>query len=130
MKFIRLLLCVWAFGLLSFPIAHAEDADKSEATEETVFFSEIKDIPVMEGLTELKKEALIFDKPWGRIVQVQAVGDVDQDQVLMFYWQTLPSLGWTRLVSGKFAREGELLLVDIQQKSKNETVLILQLEPR
>lgn len=108
----------------------ATDEDQA-ASEETIFFSKMKEIPVMDGLTEAKGQALVFDKPWGRIVQVKASGQVDPDMAFMFYWQTLPTLGWTKNVSGWFYRENEKLLLDVQYDQKTKTSMVtIQVEPR
>ncbi len=52
------------------------------------------DLPLMEGLTEDRDEAMLFDSPDGRIISAQARGDVDGRSVFDYYRVVLPSLGW------------------------------------
>ena len=49
----------------------------------------------MAGLAELTDEALFYDKPEGRIVEVAARGAVLQKDAMAFYADTLPQLGWS-----------------------------------
>ena len=37
---------------------------------------------------------MVFDTPAGRIVEAVASGAVTRDEVLAFYAETLPQLGW------------------------------------
>lgn len=72
------------------------------------FVSVAEDIPLMPGLTE-KPGAVVFDKPDGRIVEVDAAGAVQRQRVEEFYAAALPQLGWARDAQGAFARENERL---------------------
>jgi len=71
------------------------------------------DVPLMAGLVEATDGALIFDAAAGRIVEVRASGPVAADAVLRFYDQTLPQLGWLQTGPGRYAREGEALVLDV-----------------
>ncbi len=73
------------------------------------FFSAISDLPMMAGLVEVADARMVFDKPEGRIVQVAASGTVTRTDVLRFYTDVLPRLGWTRAEDGTFRRAGERL---------------------
>ncbi len=73
------------------------------------FFSAISDLPVMAGLVEVADARMVFDKPEGRIVQVAASGTVSRTDVLRFYTDVLPRLGWTRAEDGTFRSGGERL---------------------
>jgi len=68
----------------------------------------------MGGMVELTDEALFYDKPGGRIVEVVARGDVMRTEVAGFYARTLPQLGWQVQASG-FERDGERLNITYQQ---------------
>lgn len=72
------------------------------------FVSVAEDVPLMPGLTE-KPGAVVFDKPDGRIVEVDAAGAVQRQRVEEFYAAALPQLGWARDAQGAFARENERL---------------------
>jgi len=68
----------------------------------------------MAGLEEIS--TLPFETAQGRIVRVEAVGDVEAPAVSLYYAQTLPQLGWLR--SGDepglvFTRAGERLVVRV-----------------
>ena len=77
------------------------------------FLSVVEDLPLMEGLTEVKGSALIFSTQQGRIVQVSAKsapGDtIGRENVLAFYEHTLPQLGWIPAEVLNWVREDERL---------------------
>ena len=77
------------------------------------FLSVVEDLPLMEGLTEVKGSALIFSTQQGRIVQVSAKsspGDtIGRENVLAFYEHTLPQLGWIPAEGLNWVREDERL---------------------
>ena len=81
-----------------------------------------EDVPLMPGLTSVADSQLVFDKPQGRIIQISARGVVHRADVLAFYGQSLPSLGWRRLDAQHFQREGELLSFDFDGKDGDLTV--------
>lgn len=63
---------------------------------EARFLADLTDIPLAAGLSEVERERLVFDKPEGRIVRTAATGKIDPAEVLTFYRETLPQLGWTQ----------------------------------
>ena len=80
--------------------------------QEAGFVAEIPDLPLMPGLRELREAGVVFDKPSGRIVEAYAQGPVTPQEILAFYDESLPQLGWRRSGEG-YAREGETLLIDV-----------------
>ena len=81
-----------------------------ELPRRPVFLSVISDVPLMPGLYEIPDNALIFDKPEGRVVEVAAQGQgLDPVVVLSFYRQTLPQFGWQAGARGTYLRERESL---------------------
>jgi hypothetical protein len=79
------------------------------------FFSSIPDMPLMDGLTELTDQTVVFDKPEGRIIESVALIDGQApDSVLKFYGETLPQLGWTRAADLSFHRENEVLKMSVE----------------
>jgi len=83
----------------------------------------IGDLPLMDGLTQDPDEAIIYDKPEGRIVEAVAHGLVTTDAVETFYRSTLEQLGWQATGNGlSFAREGELLIITVDQIDGTATV--------
>lgn len=78
--------------------------------EPAAFMSEMADIPLMPGLTEVDGAGMTFDDAAGRIVESYAGGASTRADVLEFYGRTLPQLGWVGLAeAGTFRREGEIL---------------------
>lgn len=72
------------------------------------FVSVIDDLPLMEQLAEIG-DGVQFSTSQGRIAEATAQGRVSKSDVLAFYNDTLPQLGWTKVDVGHFAREGETL---------------------
>lgn len=58
------------------------------------FLGEVDDLPLMTGLTPLQNTGVVFDSPQGRIVEVYTAGKVTRADVLTFYGEALPQLGW------------------------------------
>ena len=79
----------------------------------TEYFSAIADLPVADGLTEQKDKSTVFDAPVGRIVTAYATGKVEAEDVLDFYDDALPSLGWEKTGEGTFHRKAETLKIDV-----------------
>jgi hypothetical protein len=81
------------------------------ARAQGAFVAGIEDLPLMPGLTALG-EASVFDAPQGRVVEASAQGAPSRAAVLEFYARTLPQLGWRLDGEGRFAREGERLVIE------------------
>lgn len=79
----------------------------------TEYFSAIADLPVAAGLVEQKEKSTVFDAPVGRIVTAYAAGKMDAEDVLDFYDDTLPSLGWEKTGEGTYHRKAETLKIDV-----------------
>jgi hypothetical protein len=79
----------------------------------TEYFSAIADLPVADGLTEQTDKSTVFDAPIGRIVTAYASGKVAAEDVLDFYDDALPSLGWEKTGEGTFHRKAETLKIDV-----------------
>jgi len=120
-QFLRVLmiLAVWqSFTLISY------------AGEQTTFFEELYDIPVMPGLVELPEGTTVFDKPGGRIVQTTAWGeDIQDNQVIAYYNEALPQLGWQKAGVNTYVRKEEKLKITFEKQGVNDLVLFV-LEPR
>ena len=108
------------------------------ANEETGYFEALADLPIAPGLAEERDEAMVFDKPDGRIVGVVASGRTPVSGVVEFYLSTMPALGWAlasearegRGVKLGFEREGENLLLTIGPSKSDETTrLVVEVSP-
>jgi len=77
------------------------------------FVAGVEDLPLMPGLAEVSDAGVVFDKPGGRIVEAYAEGAVGRAEVIGFYRQTLPQLGWHAVGDTAFRREGERLEIVI-----------------
>ena len=101
-------------------------AGLSPALARDAYLSLAPDIPLAPGLSEFDGGQLVFDKPEGRIVRIEAERLETQDAgdgVLAFYRETLPNLGWQ--LNGAhnsadnvltFQRGGERLLITMQSE--------------
>ncbi len=120
MRYLKtLILCMLVLGLVP-SLAHAE----------LVFFENIPDVPVMEGLRELPDYTVSFDKPEGRITESLAViKKGDAGDVAAFYSQTLPQLGWQQEGELTYVRGGEHLEFKIEKDDGRSYVRVM-IRPR
>ncbi|HYC06270.1 MAG TPA: hypothetical protein VED40_23485 [Azospirillaceae bacterium] len=118
MKRLTLLL---GLALSALPATAHAAGQPAAATSVPAFVPGTQDLPLMPGLAA-GDEAVVFDKPDGRIVQAAASGTADPAQVLRFYADTLPQLGWTADGPGRWKREGERL--DIKAERTGARTLI------
>lgn len=92
------------------------------ATRADVFLSRLEDMPLAPGLSEDATAGLSFDSASGRIVEAYARGDLTEDQVLQFYADTLPQLGWTAEGARQYRRGGERLRLELVRNGRVLTV--------
>ena len=97
-------------------------ARPGQAEEASGFVAGLEDLPLMPGLSELSGSGFAFDTADGRIVEAYASGDVGEDEVLRFYAETLPQLGWEQASPRGFRREGERLSIEFVKGGKPITV--------
>jgi hypothetical protein len=111
----RLLLCatsITAIGGVVATLAGAAD----------VFLSRLEDLPLAPGLSEDTAAGLSFVSAGGRIVEAYARGNMTEDQVLQFYKETLPQLGWTAESARQYRRSGERLRLELTPGGPGVTV--------
>lgn len=82
----------------------------------------IEDLPLMPGMVEKSAEAVIFDKPGGRIVETEAEAQSSREDISRFYAATLPPLGWKVLSPSEFIRDNEKLKLDFEKEHETTTV--------
>jgi hypothetical protein len=83
----------------------------------------IDDLPLMAGLAQ-SGEPSVFDAAQGRVVEAQAEGRVARAAILAFYARTLPQLGWRNVAEGRFAREGEKLVLEFPPAAVAGTTVV------
>ncbi len=78
------------------------------------FLTEMEDLPLAPGLTE-NSGGMLFEQPTGRIVEASAVAgaDIGATEIIAFYVQTLPELGWEKVGPTSFRRDNEMLRIDV-----------------
>jgi len=77
------------------------------------FVAGVEDLPLMPGLAEVRDAGIVFDTPGGRIVEAYAKGAARRAEIVGFYRQTLPQLGWQSVGETTYRREGERLEIVI-----------------
>ncbi len=105
------LMAPWLLSLMP-PKGHADGG----------FLPGVEDLPLMPGLREIPEATLIFDKPAGRLVRAMARGESNPAALWRFYDETLPQLGWRRLATGYFVRDGEGLRITVENNGTTLTV--------
>lgn len=109
------------FAILAFPFSAMAGSND--------FFEALYDVPVMEGLEEMKGEAVLFDKPDGKIASVTAASKtLTSEQIQGFYGQTLPQMGWKKIKENQYIRGKEGLVMNITDK-KPLTIVQFTLSP-
>ncbi|MAU41480.1 MAG: hypothetical protein CMF31_07645 [Kordiimonas sp.] len=123
---------------------HADSADLPDrktgiATDQlSAAFLRDVDVPLPGGFTEIESQRTMFDSPEGRLIQTKAEGLMQAERVLIFYNQSLPALGWLKIIPSEKAsiicddkayacltvlREGERLHIEIvsdQSQGQNQ----------
>jgi hypothetical protein len=106
-----------ALSLALFAMAHGGVRAGDEG-----FVADLDDVPLLTGLTAQPGAGMVFDKPGGRLVESYASGPLKPAAVMDFYETTLPALGWRHLGELTFARDGEVLRIDMVPDEKLTTV--------
>ena len=120
---VRSLLCL--MGLL---VAFHAPA-RAEVLHAPVFFEALYDVPVMPGLEEVKDQAMLFDKPDGRIASVVAASKtLNASDITRFYDESLPQLGWKKMSQNQYVRGKDRLVMDLT-KTPPLTVVHFTLSP-
>ncbi len=91
-----------------------------------MFFYNIPDIPIMEGIEEQLDQGVSFDKPEGRIIESVAImHGVSREELLKFYKMTLPQLGWGLVNDNSYFRKRELLEINFEENNGHDFVRIM-----
>ena len=93
------------------------------------YFEALYDVPVMPGLEELPDQAMLFDKPDGRIASVvaasQTLGEAD---IRRFYEDTLSQMGWKKYKLNQYVRGADRLSLEFVKRPPM-TIVHFTLEP-
>ncbi len=93
------------------------------------FVSVIEDLPLIEGLVEDENAAVTFEAAGGRIAEAEARGNVKPFDVVQFYDNVLPQLGWTATDDSVYEREDERLRLDISKDVDGGTIIRFSISP-
>jgi len=83
------------------------------------FLDCIQDVPLIENLNEKEESCFYFDSDDGRVANVEAEGLVEKSNILSYYKNILPQLGWKDDKKSsiknvlKFTRGKEILRISI-----------------
>ena len=78
------------------------------------FLGNTSDIPVMNGLQINATEQMDFDTPTGQLLILEGTSQKKQgSEILKFYQNTLPQLGWEEKSEGIFERQNDSLHITI-----------------
>ncbi len=89
------------------------------------FVPGFEDVPILEGLTVVPDAGHVFDSPAGRLVESHASGQVTADEVRVFYRETLAALGWHAIRDDTYARNDEILTIEIQGPAADKTITVV-----
>lgn len=120
----RIFLITALFMMMFVPLAQAQ----------TRYLVSLPDIPLMPRMVELKDSGVIFDKAEGRIIEETVKApNLSITEVIKFYNDTLPALGWRPAGSTKtlarFSRNGEQLVVNLE-KLGSEALVSFAVSPK
>ena len=86
------------------------------------------DVPIMQGWKIEPELGFEFDSPNGRIVMIFASTSAVEDDIMVFYGQTLAQLGWTG-GAGNWVRNAERLAIGKVQTARG-VLWRMMLQPR
>ncbi|CAA7619567.1 conserved exported hypothetical protein [Magnetospirillum sp. LM-5] len=86
------------------------------------FLSAYEDLPLAPGLTEVAGAGLSFDTPQGRIVEAMARSGAKAADILSFYAETLPQLGWSKAGDARYRRDAEVLTIEARPDGRQTLV--------
>jgi hypothetical protein len=100
-------------------------APMSASAAEPAYLGEVDDMPLPAGFVEDRQAGMVFDKPEGRIVDAVARGSGARADIVAFYREALPGLGWNAEGSAgelRWHRDGEALRIEIAGSGATVTV--------
>lgn len=113
-----LAFCAVLFGVM-LPVAGAgaQTSGGGKVAAKGAFFESLYDIPVMPGLEEFHDQAVLFDKPDGRIASVVAgAPNLAPAAVQAFYDDTLTQMGWKKMLKNQYVRGEDRLEMSVERR--------------
>ena len=97
------------------------------AQDETRFFENLPDVPMLAGLEELSEFNISYDKPQGRITESLASikDNVSNAEIWAFYTATMPQLGWSRINDMTYERGEEQLEFKIDSEGGHRFLRVM-----
>ena len=89
----------------------------------------VNGLPLVTGLVLMPGRHIIFDTPEGRIIEAFADGRISPTNILAFYKDTLPQLGWNVKSKNEFQRENEVLRIEVSANKKNQSIVRFFITP-
>lgn len=80
------------------------------------FIPYMDSVPLMQGFTASAADALVFDKPEGRVVEIDIWCDTqcpDRPAIAHYYTDALRTLGWQQAAPLEFTKNNERIQIDI-----------------
>lgn len=83
------------------------------------FLTPTVDIPLMSGLKVNNAEQMDFDTPTGQVLVLDGqIKSKTGDDVILFYENILPQMGWKKVEKGLFKRNGDTLNIVVLKNKK------------
>ena len=83
------------------------------------FLTNTSDIPLMDGMKMSVGEQMDFDTPTGQVLSLDGIiKNKTGDDVLLFYENVLPQMGWKKVETGFFVRQNDTLNIVILKNKK------------
>ncbi len=83
------------------------------------FLTNTSDIPLMDGMKMSVSEQMDFDTPTGQVLSLDGIiKNKTGDDVLLFYENVLPQMGWKKVETGSFVRQNDTLNIVILKNKK------------
>ena len=87
------------------------------------FINGLEDIPLFKNMEYVEDSLVLFDKVDGRYVSTEIRGNYNYEEVISFYKNILPNLGWQETKSLTYKRASEIL--ELKSKVNNDKISII-----
>jgi len=87
------------------------------------YINGIEDIPIFKNMVYVEDSIVLFDKTEGRYVSSAITGDYNKFEIMNFYSEVLPNLGWKNIGPSLFERGNEELEIKYSEKGKKTSAI-------